>query len=99
MVLIFLSIMVLVWSSEAFPVGGSVGGASHARQRPMRTLQLHRQKKIQNTKSFSCGPLINFVATYAYTSIYSTKICNDYNNIPYSQKFGGQLCNHQIKIH
>ena len=38
----FLSIMVLLWSSEAFPVGGSVGGASHARQRPMRTLQLHQ---------------------------------------------------------
>ena len=37
----FLSIIVLLWSSEAFPVGGSVGGASHARQRPMRTLQLH----------------------------------------------------------
>ena len=69
MVLIFLSIMVLLWSSEAFPVGGSVGGASHARQRPMRTLQLHRQKNTKiNTKSFSCGPLIVlFVATYAYT--------------------------------
>ena len=37
--------MVLLWSSEAFPMGGSVVGASHARQRPMRTLQLHRKKK------------------------------------------------------
>ena len=37
----YLSIIVIFWCCEAFSVGGSVGGASHARQRPMRTLELH----------------------------------------------------------
>ena len=40
MIVILLSI-VMFRSCEAFSVGGSVGGASHAGQRPMRTLQLH----------------------------------------------------------
>ena len=37
----YLSIIVMFWCCEAFSVGGSVGGASHARQQPMRTLELH----------------------------------------------------------
>ena len=37
----YLSIIVMFWCYEAFSVGGSVGGASHARQQPMRTLELH----------------------------------------------------------
>ena len=37
----YLSIIVMFWCCEAFSVGGSVGGASHARQQPMRTFELH----------------------------------------------------------
>ena len=55
--LLWVLASVMVWYCETVPVGGTVGGASHARQGPVRTLQLHMQEQ-------ECESLIHFVLSH-----------------------------------